>query len=36
MDSRGFVTRWGTVRKRGRDLPLDWWPPAEFKEEGGD
>ena len=36
LDSRGFVTRWGTVYKRGRSQALNWWPPEEFKEEESD
>ncbi|HOX08375.1 MAG TPA: D-Ala-D-Ala carboxypeptidase family metallohydrolase [Planctomycetota bacterium] len=36
MDSRGFITRWGTNHKRGRAQKLDWWPPEEFKEDEED
>ena len=32
-DARGFITRWGTVHRRGRSLDLRWWPPEEFQEE---
>ncbi len=33
FDARGYVTRWGTLRKRGRRRTLEWWPPAEYKED---
>jgi hypothetical protein len=36
LDSRGFITRWGTVYRHGRGQALNWWPPEEFKEEESD
>ena len=36
MDSRGFITRWGSVEQHGRTKALNWWPPEEFSEQGDD
>ncbi len=33
FDARGYLTRWGTLRKRGKRRTLEWWPPAEYNED---
>jgi hypothetical protein len=33
LDSRGYLTRWGTVYRRGRRRLLEWWPASEYRED---
>ena len=32
LDSRGYVTRWGTTYKTGKAKSFIWWPESEYKE----
>jgi hypothetical protein len=36
FDARGYMTRWGSVWRNGHKRDLDWWPPAEFKQDAND
>jgi Peptidase M15 len=33
FDSRGYLTRWGTVYRGKRRRLLEWWPAAEYRED---
>ena len=33
VDSRGYITRWGTTFKTKKPSEFKWWPPEEYVEE---